>query len=127
MDDYLRKKINLLVHLARVDGKFDKSEHEVMLTLLKEYGIEDAAYENFAEPIYPNDFVNTRKNADVLFWALRLIKADGEIHSDEASYCKALAVKLKYAPEIVEYFSNRDLGTKESFKKIAQTFSTASA
>jgi hypothetical protein len=39
MTEVVRKKMNLLIHLAQIDGQFDESEKKVLESLLTEAGI----------------------------------------------------------------------------------------
>ncbi|NOS55195.1 MAG: TerB family tellurite resistance protein [Cyclobacteriaceae bacterium] len=126
MKEVIRKKLNLLVHLAKIDGQFDQSEKEVLAALLEEAGLSAQELEQHAAPVNLNDFGNSPSKADVLYWALRMIKADGIIHADEAAYCKALAIKLNYKQEIVDYFTTADVGLPGEFKNLARQFALAS-
>jgi tellurite resistance protein len=128
MNEILRKKLNLLVHLANVDGSFESSEREVLVSMLKETGEPDMKYPESVDHVELNDFTDSKiSKHDILYWALRLIKADGIIHADEAAYCKALAVKLNYKPEVVDFFVSNDLGNRQEFKKKSLEFSSKSA
>lgn len=126
MEELLRKKINLLVHLARIDGKMDHSEQEMLRQILKDHRIEEFDW-NSATPSNVNDFKNAPSKAEVLYLALRMVHADGILHPDEVAYCKALAVKLNYKTEVVDFFSSNELGSISDFKKRISTFALASA
>lgn len=126
MEEVIRKKLNLLVHLAKIDGKFDDTEKEVLKSLLQEAGIQHEPWQATSETVYLNDFTGSPSRADILYWALRIIKADGLIHPDEAAYCKALAVKLNYKAAIVDHFSSHELEEPATFKKRAAIFAASS-
>lgn len=121
MDEVIRKKINLLIHLAKIDGKFDESEKEVLNSLLVETGLSQVINEN-TQPVNLNDFKEMPKKPDLLYWSLRIIKADGVIHPDEAAYCKAVAMKLNFKPEVVDHFSVHDLGSRLDFIESSRSF-----
>lgn len=128
MNEILRKKLNLLVHLANVDGSFENSEREVLVSMLKETGEPNMKYPESVGHVELDDFSDSKiSKHDILYWALRLIKADGIIHADEAAYCKALAVKLNYKPEVVDFFVSNELGNRQEFKKKSLEFSSKSA
>ena len=97
-----------MVHLASIDGKVDTAEKEVLLQLLKEYGIDDF---NWAENTHVdlNDFKNAPSKAELLFLALRIVRADGIIHPDEVAYCKSLAIKLNFDLSLVDHYTKADL------------------
>ena len=125
MDALLRKKINLLVHLAHIDGKLDQSEQDLLEKLLVDH--HDHIDLTKAQAINLNDFRNISSKADILYWALKLIKVDGTIHPDEAAYCKALAVKLNYNAEVVDYFIQHDIGEAGDFKMKISHYAILSA
>jgi uncharacterized tellurite resistance protein B-like protein len=104
MDALTRKKINLLVHLARIDGQLDVSEQDMLRQLIKDHQITDFDWKN-KTAIDLNDYKNVPSKSEILFLALRMIRADGIIHPDEAAYCKALAIKLDFIPDVVDHYS----------------------
>jgi uncharacterized tellurite resistance protein B-like protein len=115
MNELLRKKINLLVHLAKVDGKMDQSEHEMLLEILREYNISDFKW-NKTPTIDLADFEGAPSRAEILYLALRIIRADGIIHPDEVAYCKALALKLEFNAAIVDHYTGEQFPSYELFK-----------
>ena len=128
MNELARKKLNLLVHLANLDGSFENTEREVLLSMLKDMGEEHTQYPEQVDPVDLNDFSDPKiRRHELLYWAMRLIKADGIIHPDEAAYCKALAVRLNFKPEVVDYFCSHELGNRLEFKKKSLEFSSKSA
>lgn len=126
MEEVIRKKLNLLVHLAKIDGKFDETEKEVLANLLEEAGIDSLEALAITRPVNLHDFQPSPTRSDILYWALRIIKADGHIHPDEAAYCKALAVKLNYKADIVDHFSVHELGDPATFKQRTSPFASSS-
>jgi uncharacterized membrane protein YebE (DUF533 family) len=126
MDEVTRKKLNLLIHLAKIDGRFDETEKEVLSSLLSEAGLSPLTDTEKVLPIDLNDFKEIPTKTDILYWSLRIIKADGKIHPDEAAYCKALAVKLNYKPEVVDYFTHHDLGNRPDFIESVRSFAAKS-
>lgn len=114
MKEILKKKLNLLVHLAKIDGKFDHSEKLVLQEMLREAGVSGFDMDVVSN-LNLNSFQDHVSGEEILFWALKMIMADGVIHSDEAAYCKSLAIKLKYRPEAIDHFSNKELPPLEEF------------
>ncbi len=125
MEEVIKKKLNLLVHLAKVDGQFDSSEKAALMEMLTIHGI--TKLDETDQEIDLNDFKSSPSKADILYWALRIIKADGILHPDELAFCKALAMKLNYKPEIVDHFSHIQVGLLEEFKIQARLFSSSSS
>jgi uncharacterized tellurite resistance protein B-like protein len=123
MDQVLRRKINLLIHLANADGHFDVSEKAFIKDLLIERGIDHHKLENF-ESAGLGDLHTIVEKEQALYWALQLIKADGAIHSDEIAFCKAIAFRLKFLPEVIDEYLTKELPGFTVFKKEVDPFRT---
>jgi tellurite resistance protein len=121
MNQILKKKINLLVHLANADGHFDVSEKAFLKDLLVEQGVDHKKLESFQ--LDSMDDVHTIVDKEqVLYWAIQLIKADGEIHDDELAFCKAVALKLKFVPGVIDEYAHKPLPEFAVFKKEVDPF-----
>jgi uncharacterized tellurite resistance protein B-like protein len=116
MNNVLQKKINLLVYLAKADGQFHASEKKFLRELLAEHGVKnlDLQSTNARADVF-NDASSILEKEELLFWAFQLVKADGLIHPEEVSFCKKLAKKLKFLPDIVDTYANEDLPTLNDF------------
>jgi tellurite resistance protein len=121
MEQALKVKINLLIHLANADGTFDVSEKAFLKDLLKEKGVDHKKLELFETQDLSAVHTIVDKE-QVLYWALQLIKADGEIHDDELAFCKAMALKLKFVPGVIEEFAHKPLPEFAVFKKEVDPF-----
>jgi len=120
MEDVLKKKINLLVHLANADGKFHSSERKFLEELLQTHGVKDFDFNKTAKNGSPfDDAGSIVEKEELLYWAFQLIKIDGEIHPDEIAYCKALAIKLNFMPGIVDHYKSIDLPPLNKFREEA--------
>lgn len=124
MDALLRKKVNLLVHLAKIDGKLDQSEQDMLVQILKEHQIEEFDW-NAKTTVDLNDFKNAPSKAEVLYLALRMVRADGIIHPDEVAYCKALSIKLDFDPVIIDRYTDHELPALLVFKQEIRQFQRA--
>ncbi len=123
MDETLRKKINLLVYLAKSDGKFHVAEKAFLKDLLQQRGIEDFDLEAVANEVNPlKDIASVMDKHELMYWCLQLIKADDLVHPDEIAYCKALAIKLKFSPLIIDKYKFELLPVFEIFREELQTF-----
>jgi tellurite resistance protein len=121
MNEVVRKKLNLLVHLANLDGKFDQTERDVLSSMLKEAGTAIDQFSENGKPILLSDYDNGVDKIDVLYWAIRLIKADGKIHPDELAFCKALALKLGFNLSVLDVLVSEPILSKAEFEeKISQ-------
>ena len=106
MNKVLSRKINLLLHLANIDGKFHTSEKELLISILKEKGLDESFLEEHKQQTPDLETLHELPDKTELFyWILKMIAADGEIHSDEIKEAKNLAVKLGFSTEAVDYFS----------------------
>lgn len=125
MNTLIQKKVNLLVHLAKIDGHLDESEKKLILEVLLSAGENPSV--NWAQSVkYPlNNVFETAEPERLLYWALKLIKVDGILHNDEIAYCKALAVKLKYKPAIIDHFTKTDLPELVDFVKVSKDYQTS--
>jgi uncharacterized tellurite resistance protein B-like protein len=123
MDQLLRKKINLLVHLANADGNFDVSEKAFIKDLLTEKGVDHKQLDAFVAGSL-EDMHTIVDKEQALYWALQLVKADGVIHIDELAFCKAIAFRLKFLPEVVDEYVMKDLPEFAVFKKIVDPYRT---
>jgi tellurite resistance protein len=121
MNQVLRKKINVLVHLANADGHFDVSEKAFLKDLLQEHGIDHHRLDSL-KPENIDDVHTIVEKEQVLYWALQLIKADGEIHDDELAFCKAMALKLKFVPGVIDEYAHKQLPEFQVFKKEVDPF-----
>jgi uncharacterized tellurite resistance protein B-like protein len=107
MNKVLSRKINLLLHLANIDGKFHASEKELLLSILKEKGLDESFLEEHKQTTPDLETLHELPDKTELFyWILKMIAADGEIHADEIKEAKNLAVKLGFSADAVDYFSH---------------------
>lgn len=123
MDQVLQKKINLLIHLANADGHMDVSERAFLKDLLTEKGIDHRNLDDF-EKRGLEDVHTIVDKEQALYWALQLVKVDGIIHSDEVAFCKAVAFRLKFLPEVIDEYINKDLPDFTAFKKAVDPYRT---
>ena len=115
MEDIIRKKINLLVHLAKADGQFHSSERKFLEELLMSKGIQNYDFTKAEKQSSFQDAESIVDKEELLYWALQLIQVDNKIHPDEVAYCKMLAIKLRFKPEIVDQYKDKKLPSFEKF------------
>lgn len=122
MNTLLKKKINLLVHLAKADGHLDESEKKLIQEILVEAGEHSQVNWSQSTASSLDGVAQIHDKEKLLHWALRLIKIDGILHADEIAYCKALAIKLKFRPELIDHYTNADLPELEQFAASVSRF-----
>lgn len=126
MDQVLEKKINLLVRLANADGHFDVTEKAFIKDLLEERGVNHRELNEALDKDSLKDLHNIVDKEQALYWALQLIKADGILHTDEIAFCKAIAFRLKFLPEVVDAFKGKELPAFNVFKQEVDPYRTFS-
>ena len=125
MDRLLFKKINLLIHLATVDGHFHDSEKELLRTLLAENGLKQSYLEEHtAEPVLFESLNAMPDKDELLYWVLKLIHADQLLHPKELTFANSVAGHLGYKTEVIEFYRHHSLQSLSEFKKEVNAFKT---
>ncbi len=118
MIDYNNKqKLNLLIHLAKVDGKFHKAEKALLREFVDQEGFDAEDFrllETAEEEIGDFHLIDDKK--EMLFLALKLIHADEVIDKKEVTFCKEIAAKLGYNSAAIDQYAYRELN-RETFDK----------
>ena len=128
MNRMLSKKINLLLYLAKVDDHFAESEKSLLLTILRENGLEDSyLHEHQQEIVDLEEIKDLPGKSELLFWALKLIHADHHLHPAEIFYCKVIAHQLGFKPEVIGFFSANPLTSLEEFEQQVKPYQILSA
>lgn len=126
MDNLLRKKINLLIHLAHVDGIFAATEKALLKSILEENGLgEQYLLTHERSNIELDDLIKVNGKTELLYWCLKLIHADGELHPTELAYSRIVAIKLGFQLEVVDHFAGNLPSTFKEFKKQLSLFRQA--
>jgi PAS domain S-box-containing protein len=115
MNKLLRKKLNVLIHLAKIDGKFDDREKKFLHKLLEENGYRPEQLEDHKTHIIPDDMTSLKGREELLYWVIKLMHADGVIHPSEVSYCKKVAQQLGFNPEIIDNYTHTALPSFSEF------------
>lgn len=117
-DVFTERKMNVLVHLAKVDGDFHKSERKLIEEIAIEKGFDVHDFNLLREPNNPLDELGTIDDkAEMLYLSLKLIQVDDVIRNEEVSFCKELAIKLGYKPEVIDHYAHQPLPIREDFDK----------
>jgi uncharacterized tellurite resistance protein B-like protein len=125
MDKMLHRKINLLIHLAHVDGKFDATEKDLLRTMLEENGLQSAYLEEHKSmAINLQSIAEISGKAELLYWILKLIHADGLLHPAELAYSRVVAKQLGFKEEVIEHYKTHPIKTLIDFEQEVKTFET---
>jgi uncharacterized membrane protein YebE (DUF533 family) len=117
MNSVLEKKINILIQLANADGHFDVTEKAFIKDLLMEQGVNHKELKDRLAKDGLKDIHTIVEKEQALYWALQLAKADGMVHTDEIAFCKAVAFRLKFMPEVVDAYQDKPLPEFTIFKQ----------
>jgi uncharacterized tellurite resistance protein B-like protein len=123
MDRMLHRKINLLVHLAHADGKFEPSEKEMLRAMLKQSGLPEAYLEEHRALAVDLEQLKAISNkSELLYWIMLLIKADGQLHVEELTYAKTIARQLGYKGEVIDQISTNSVKSLADFEQMTKAF-----
>lgn len=123
MDKLTFRKINLLIHLAHVDGKFHESEKELLKTILKEKGLEESYLEEHRSlSVNFEDLDGWPDKSELLFWTLKMIHADGQLHQTELEYAENIASALGFKSSVIQHYHNRLPRSLAEFEKEIRAF-----
>ncbi len=103
MNAVLKRKLNLLVHLARIDGNFHKSERDIIMSIVNDMQAINAVPAD-SDPFAGIDDAEDRD--EILYLALKLAHADAKVTEEELEFCRTLAVRLGYPGNTIDHFVN---------------------
>lgn len=127
MNRMLSKKINLLLHLANIDGHFADSEKSLLQTILQEKGLEQSyLHEHKVEVVDLEGIKDLTYKPELLYWALKLIHADGRLHPAEIAYSKIIVHQLGFKPEVIGFFSANPLKSLAEFEQEVKPYQIVS-
>lgn len=114
MNGLIKKKLNLLVHLARIDGDFHKTEKELILKLAGDRVTYNEAVNSSTAAV---DLDGIHDKEEIMYLALKLIQADAVITEEELNFCRTLATKLGFNKSVVDQFAHSKLPSLPDFVK----------
>lgn len=116
MNEIDKRKLNLLVHLAKVDGKYDKSEHKLLKQFLREKRLTNSMLTSANTPLSGDYLGEVDSKIELLFWAIKLIQADQVIHDKEIAFGKDLAAKLNFKEDIITHYAYKPVNDYKAFQ-----------
>ncbi len=123
MDKLLHRKINLLIHLAHVDGKFDETEKELLRAILIENGFHsDYLEEHNSMAVNLKAVSEIPGRVELLYWVLKLIHADGQLHPAELAYSRLVAKQLGFKEDVIDHYRTNPIKALINFEKEVKTF-----
>ncbi|MDX1629973.1 MAG: hypothetical protein R3345_14795 [Fulvivirga sp.] len=109
MDIVTRKQLNLLIQLAEADKHFSSIERERIFEIakIKNFPVESVKelIKN-PEPIESFGALSENQKFEYIFSCVDLMLIDQRIFENEVRFCKQIAVKLGFNPDVVDYLKN---------------------
>jgi hypothetical protein len=105
MEDTLKRKINLLIHLANADGHFDIKERAFIYNVCLRHGIAvDTIGDLIEHPQELSIHANLPEEVriDYLTDCLLLILVDGKLLPKEINFCYSIGVQLGFTKPVLD-------------------------
>jgi uncharacterized tellurite resistance protein B-like protein len=131
MNVVLRMQLNVLIHLAMVDGKISIEEKETIESIASKHGVTTFQLEEmieFPKPIESMGALSDDVKFEYLYSIVHLMNIDNEVDNREIHFCQNMAVRLGYYKGVVDelwsaLLDDKDLkNDKEALKKKIQGF-----
>ena len=97
-------QISILAHLSKADNVVAEEEYKLILFVAQGLGISPEVTEelmNNPRPIPRLKALPPEEKFNYLFNIIRLMKADGKVHSNEIKFCEKIAINLGYKPGVI--------------------------
>lgn len=131
MDVVLRMHLNVLIHLAMVDGQISNEEKKTLKAIASKHDVSPVQLEEmiqYPKPIESMGALSNDVKFEYLYSIVHLMNVDEEIDQREINFCQNMAVRLGYYKEVIdelwtEIIENKHLKkNKEAIKKKIQKF-----
>lgn len=109
MDAVLRKKINILIHLAGADGHFDESERAFIYNICLRHGVDlDTIGDLIAnpEPVGSLGALSHANAVDYMTESILLMLVDGKVLPSEILFCQDMGMRLGFPKSAVDDLIN---------------------
>jgi len=111
MDVVLRMQLNVLIHLAMVDGEISKEEKKTLEDIAANHGVSVFQLEEMIR--YPKSIeslgaLSNDVKFDYLYSIVHLMNIDEEIDQREIHFCQNMALRLGYYKEVIDELWNRN-------------------
>ena len=105
MDVILKMQLNVLIHLAMIDGKITPEEKAVLEGIASNHGVPQNELEEmirYPKPIESLGALSNDLKFEYLFSIVHLMNVDDEVDNREIHFCQNLALRLGYYKEVVD-------------------------
>ena len=110
VDAILKKKLNILIRLASVDGAFVPKEKQFIRNICERHGLDREAVEEVManpEPIGSLGAISYKTNVEYLTEILFLMLVDGKVLQSEILFCEDMGLRLGYTKKSIDALINR--------------------
>lgn len=100
MNPILKKKLSILIHLARADGDFDRTERSYILDICDRNNVSHEECEKLIdkpEPIGSLGALSYTKAVEYMSDCFSLMLIDGKIRSSEVILCEDVGLRLGFS------------------------------
>ncbi len=131
MDVVLKMQLNVLIHLAMVDGQISKEERECLENIASNHGVSPRELQQMIEYPKPIESLGALSNDlkfEYLYSIVHLMNVDEEVDQREIHFCQNMALRLGYYKEVIdelwsELLEDKNLKkNKEELKQKIQGF-----
>jgi len=105
VDIVLKMQLNVLIHLAMVDGVISNEEKAIMESIASKHGVSPSRLEEMIRQPKPIESLGALSNDvkfEYLYNIVNLMNADKEVDQRELNFCQNLAIRLGYNKEVVD-------------------------
>ena len=98
------QQISILAHLSKADDVVAEEEYRLILFIADGLGFDEEKTKeilNNPQPIPSLKNLPPDEKFTYLFNIIRMMKADGKIHSKEIKFCEKIALNLGYKPGVI--------------------------
>lgn len=98
------EQISILAHLSKADNVVAEEEFRLIMFIADGLGVSEektAEIVNNPRPIPNLKDLPPDEKFNYLFNIIRMMKADGKVHSNEIKFCEKLALNLGYKPGVI--------------------------
>ena len=119
-----RAHLSLLVHLAKVDDEFAVVEEDMIRNIGQDYGLpEEYIDELIKTPDAIDNLEAIAQDLDMKFRSIydciQMMLVDGIIHQKEIAFCHAVADKLGFSRDLIQYLTDHRYDSSEEVKRSA--------
>ena len=105
MDVVLKMQLNVLIHLAMVDGQITKEEQETLESIAAKHGVSTTQLEEmiqYPKPIESLGALSNDVKFEYLYSIVHLMNIDDDVDQREIHFCQNMAVRLGYYKEVID-------------------------